>query len=836
MRTGEGRAPTRPLHLMRTKSPGSNRHNYFGDGMRKKVTRLFHAIAALLCLGGILGAGSAGAQGQPSWSDIDRIPEPADRIAIAAGPEGGRVIAVCDGPCGAQPQVTAIQRQSGKSWQRYAIPEFDLNAWAQNGKRVVLAGPRTAGENALLQIDFGVGGAGWTALPPIAARAESLAIDGADLVLATRTPAGLQVTRQHADGTIEALGPAPDADKPVLAVAPYLETPTIHLFDAATARAWRFDAAKRSWSSLDTGGRRVLQAVPFAPWWIATRTEQGVSFFNSVTATWRDSTPMPGRAIALIGGGAQAPDVVLATERGAEVIRERFASEGRSVSWIDFAIIVAYPLGLIAIGLYFKHRSRTGDEYFRGGQRLPGWAAGVALIGAKMSPISFISVPGATFAGNWTRLPFHMAQLFIVPIATRWIIPIMYRLNITSVYQYLELRFGLTIRVASAVLYLLQMIAMIGLYIFLPGLVVSATMGVDIYATILVIGVIATFYAVIGGLEAIAWVEVGEVATLFFGALLGLFVAALAIPGTPLNVVGDWLREGKTTLFLPSLSLTQMSALVFLLYLPAQAAQYMSNQGIVLRYMSTPSLREAKRSAWTSLLIGLPVIFAFYLLGSVFYSRYASAPDTLPMAVSQSDELFPIFIAFELPTGLVGAVIGVIFGSAMSTFSSAIHTVSSVVTTDLYARFHPNASADRIGAVGRIVTTALGIIGTINAVIVATLPAQALIDRMYEIISFVIGLVSGIFVLGMLVPRAHGRGVLLGIVFALAVQWYLKVATDLHFFVFSFTGLALTVGMGWIFSELIRPADRRSLEGLTFFTLTPKPRTAEADLDDPGRH
>lgn len=763
------------------------------------------------------------------WRPAIVIPVPAAEVAAMGGSAEGIIVARCSGRCGAGRGAASLE--FWRDNKRIAVERVQLQviASASTLDTLYLVTVDSGTRPRLLAVRYGDGHMVISELPRLPAIASpTLGIDGKDLVAAGANRRGVTTAVRLKAGrkAWSSVGPAlADIGKPVVGVGKHLERSALYIFDAAEAtKGYRLDSTRGTWVRLSPAPMPIVRTVTALPWTIVALGEERVAFLNTVTGRWQARTlPKGATGIAILPAAKGLPAVAVADQRGVQILHATVPTDERALHAVDLVVVAAYPLSLIAIGIVFARRTRTGNDYFRGGQRLPGWAAGFSLLGAKISAISFISVPGTSFVGNWTRFPFQVAQIFIVPLATRYIIPLMYRLNITSVYEYLEMRFDVVIRTVCAVLYVLQSLSMVGLYIFLPALIVSTTMNVDLFASIIVIGLVATFYASLGGLEAIAWVEVGEVVTIFLGAVISLVFATAATPASPTSVLGSWVAQGKTTLFLPSMSLTDISVLVLLLYLPAQAAQYMSSQGIVMRYMSTPNLAAARRSAWTSLLIGLPVIGIFYALGTVFFSYYQANPAALPLGLGEQDELFPWFIALELPTGLVGLLIGAIFGSAMSTFSGTIHSVSTVVTTDLYARFRPGLDGRSIARAGRITTASLGILGTGMALIVATLPAQALFDRMYEIISFIIGLVSGLFVLGMLVPRAHSRGVLIGVALALVGQVLFKTYTDLQYFVFSFTGLVMTVGLGWLASVILPPKEQRDLTGLTFATARREP-------------
>ena len=126
-----------------------------------------------------------------------------------------------------------------------------------------------------------------------------------------------------------------------------------------------------------------------------------------------------------------------------------------NLHWLDIGTLSAYLAGMIAMGVYFSRKNTSTEEYFVGGRSFAGWVVGFSLVGTSISSITFLAFPADAFKTAWLRfLPNLMLPVGII-IASRIYLPFFRRGKITSAYQYLEGRFGPSIRVYGAVAFII---------------------------------------------------------------------------------------------------------------------------------------------------------------------------------------------------------------------------------------------------------------------------------------------------------------------------------------------------------------------------------------------
>ncbi|EEC0482388.1 hypothetical protein AH382_002361 [Salmonella enterica subsp. enterica] len=107
---------------------------------------------------------------------------------------------------------------------------------------------------------------------------------------------------------------------------------------------------------------------------------------------------------------------------------------------VNYLVLFGYLLAMMLVGVYFSRRQKTADDYFRGGGRVPGWAAGVSVFATTLSSITFMSIPAKAFTSDWTFIIGQYLAIAILPLVFYFYIPFFRKLKVTSAYEYLEAR------------------------------------------------------------------------------------------------------------------------------------------------------------------------------------------------------------------------------------------------------------------------------------------------------------------------------------------------------------------------------------------------------------
>jgi len=471
--------------------------------------------------------------------------------------------------------------------------------------------------------------------------------------------------------------------------------------------------------------------------------------------------------------------------------------------------------------VYFSRREKTTDDFFKAGGRVPWWAAGLSIYGTQLSAITFMAIPAKTFATDWRYFMQNMAILMMAPLIIFLVLPFFRRLNVTTAYEYLEKRFNVGARLFGSVLFMLLHLGRIGIILFLPSIALSVVTGIDVRVCIVVMAVLSILYTVLGGIEAVIWTDVLQVVVLLGGAWVSLVLMMTHLPGGLGGMIDVAAEAGKFHTFDFRFDLREPTFWVVVLGgLAANFISYGSDQTVIQRYLTTRDERAAGRGIWTNGILCVPGSVLFFGLGTALYVFFKTRPEQLSPSIERPDAIFPWYIVTQLPAGVAGLLIAALFAAAMSSLDSSMNSVATAVTTDFYRRFRPLATDRACLALARWVTVLVGLAGMGFALVMTGWDIKSLWDQFLKLIGLVGGCLGGLFLLGIFTRRAHGPGAVVGLVVGACVQFvlYWFVGDRVIFLLYSFTGLAACVGVGYL-ASLILPARRKPLAGLTLYTL-----------------
>ncbi len=540
--------------------------------------------------------------------------------------------------------------------------------------------------------------------------------------------------------------------------------------------------------------------------WVKAGTLPGGSQVTTSAVKWGDSFVIP--------SGEVRPGV-----RTAKVLKADTVSRAR-FGWINYSILGGYLVALVIMGFYFSKREKTTDDFFKAGGRVPWWAAGLSIFGTQLSAITFMAIPAKSYATDWRHFMWNMAIIMIAPLVIYVFLPFFRRLNITTAYEYLEKRFNLAARLISSVMYIMFQFGRMGIVLFLPSIALSVVTGMDVNLCILLMGVLSITYTVLGGIEAVVWTDVLQVIVLLGGAVLCWIIIGFSIDGGLVGLIETANAYGKWRTFDFRFDLTTASFWVILLGgISGSLISYGSDQTVIQRYLTTKDERSAARGIWANAILCIPASVLFFGMGTALFVFYKAHPSLLNPTLGNADAIFPFYIVTQLPKGIGGLLIAGVFAASMSSLDSSMNSVATAVTTDFYRRFRGEADDRRCLRLARWITVVVGTIGTGIALMMAGWGIKSLWDQYNTVIGFFAGGLLGLFLLGIFSRRAHGVGAVVGLLASGVVQFTVKYYTPIHFMLYTFTGMASCVVIGYIVS-LVVPAKRKSLDGLTLSTLS----------------
>jgi len=486
----------------------------------------------------------------------------------------------------------------------------------------------------------------------------------------------------------------------------------------------------------------------------------------------------------------------------------------------DYGILAVYLASLVAMGVYFSRREKSTGDFFLGGHRIPWWAAGVSIFGTQLSAITFMAIPAKAFHTDWIYFLGNMTIVAVAPIVVFLYLPFFRQLEITSAYEYLEKRFNLSTRLLGSGMFILFQLGRMGIVLYLPALALSTVTGINVYCCILIMGTLATLYTVLGGIEAVIWTDVLQVFVLLGGALLSLIIMAGAVDGGFAAIFSEGLAAGKlktVDLDWSVTSITTTALWVVLLGKPFESLiSYTSDQTVVQRYLTTADQKSAAKGIWTNAILCIPASIIFFGAGTALWAYYRLHPEMLN-PTGRIDDVFPWFIAQQLPTGVAGLVIAGLFAAAMSSLDSSMNSMATAATTDFYRRFRPKVSDPRCLKLARRLTVVFGVIGTGFACYMAYLNSTSMWDQYSKVIGLFGGGLAGLFAAGIFSRRTTGPGAIVGFVGSAALLYLIKSRTQVHFFLYPTIGVCGCFAIGYLASLLI-PLGRKDVQGLTIFS------------------
>ena len=553
-------------------------------------------------------------------------------------------------------------------------------------------------------------------------------------------------------------------------------------------------------------GRQDSLYLRHEPEWYRFRKD--VLTYHTITDAWG---LLPGDSLLARAGACLTPEVggtgwsysggeLMPGVRSADVTHVEVTNE-KNFGWLNWTILALYLLAMLGMGFYFMRKESGADDFFKGGGRIPWWAAGISIYATMLSAITYMTIPAKAYTTDWTYYPMLWMILLISFPVIKYYLPYFRKLNVTSAYEVLEQRFNLATRLLASFLFCVFMIVRMAMVLYLPSLALTAVTGIDIYLCIVLMGLITIIYCTMGGVEAVIWGDVVQGLILVGGAIFAVVYLAVNTEGGVMGCIDIALENDKLRLFDWSNSWSQATWWVIIIGgLANNLISYTSDQTVIQRFMTTPDEKSAGRGILVNGLMSVFVSVAFYMIGTGLYTFYKTHPTELDVTMGQSDAIFPFFMMSQMPAGVAGALIAAIFAATMSTISSNINSVSTAFSIDFWKRFRPSTTDHQLLGVARWSSMLSGLIGLVLALFMATWNVQSFLDFFNSALGLLTSGLGGLFFMAVFMKRVKGYAALIGFVAGEAVVFWMSECTDANLFLFGATGIVVSVVVAWILS------------------------------------
>jgi len=469
---------------------------------------------------------------------------------------------------------------------------------------------------------------------------------------------------------------------------------------------------------------------------------------------------------------------------------------------LNYAVLGGYLTVMIAIGLRFSGKQKTTEDYFLAGRSMPWLVVGMSMFASLTSAISYMGVPGTAFKENASYVVLGLCSILVAPILVVVFYPFYRHLNVTTSYEYVLERYGKLAHYSVSGLFLLARLGWLGTVIYAPALALSVVTDIPLWFAILMMGVLATTYTVLGGLSAVLWTDLMQYLILVGGAIWVAVHLSGAVPGGVTGIVQ--LAREKGHLISWELSWYELTIFgVCLSSLLQLMHDYGTDQVTVQRLMSVKTYGGMVRAIIFNAMSDLVMIGLLSFVGLGLFAYYSTFPEKLAAGTS-GDRVLPYFIMQALPNGVSGLLITAIFAAAMSSMDSGINSISTVVVCDFIRPLRKRVTAESLDVqLARLLTLAFGAFATAVAFFVAHI--EYILEASTTFISMFGGPILALFLLGMLTRRSNFYGWLLGTLVAVPATLWLNLYTEVHwinYFPFAF-GVCVLVGYpaSWLFVE-----------------------------------
>jgi len=489
---------------------------------------------------------------------------------------------------------------------------------------------------------------------------------------------------------------------------------------------------------------------------------------------------------------------------------------------IDWVIIALYAGLTLFLGWHFGRRQKSTSEYFMGSGHMSPVLIGVSLFASLLSTISYLSLPGEILGKGPVYLTNYLAYPLIYLIVGFVLIPVYMRTRVTSAYELLEAKLGVSVRLLGASMFLLLRLVWMSLLIYAAARAFTYIINVDeswIPLIVAAIGAISLTYAALGGLRAVVVTDMMQTILLYGGAVLVIAIVSIEMGGfgwMPTEWQSNWDTQPIFSLD-PGVRVTMVgTVLSILIWFVATSG---GDQVSIQRFMATGDAVAARKAIGLQLIVAMVVGITLGFAGFAMLGYFQANPELLPaefLLKDNADDVFPRFIAFHLPPVVSGLVVSGMLAAAMSSIDSGINSITAVVTTDFVDRFSKGPiSENRHVRLAKWIAVVVGVIVVLGSSAVTIVPGNitAVAGKTVNLLTVPI---FGLFFFALFVERASTKGVWIGCLSGTAVAAAVAFSgpltgaeTDpISFQWIGPAALVVNVVVGWVASLLLPDKER----------------------------
>ncbi|XP_048467975.1 sodium-coupled monocarboxylate transporter 1-like isoform X2 [Rhincodon typus] len=455
---------------------------------------------------------------------------------------------------------------------------------------------------------------------------------------------------------------------------------------------------------------------------------------------------------------------------------------GEFTVW-DYVVFVIMLLISVSIGVYHAIKARgqqSNSQFLLGDRQLRALPVAMSLTASFMSAVTVIGTPAEVYRFGAMFLIFCISYAIVTIISAEFFLPVFYRLNITSTYEYLNMRFNKLARYIGTIFYITQTVLYTGIVIYAPALALNQVTGFDLWGVLVATGLVCTFYCTLGGLKAVIWTDVIQMGVMISG-FLAVIIRGVVIQGSFERIWNISYHGGRLNFWdfdpNPLRRHTFWTIVVGGSFM--WTAIYGINQSQVQRYIACRNQFEAKLSLYLNM-VGLWITaFCAVFTGLTMYSIYHECDPLTEKKIKAPDQLLPYLvmdIMRDYP-GVPGLFVAAAYSGTLSTVSSSINALAAVTLEDIIKPYI-SLSEQKLSWVTKGLSLMFGVI-CIGMAALSSLMGSIL-QAALTIFGIVGGPLLGLFLLGMIMPCANSVGALSGLAISFLLTLWIGIGGQVY--------------------------------------------------------
>ncbi|VUD40921.1 Sodium/glucose cotransporter [Thalassocella blandensis] len=484
------------------------------------------------------------------------------------------------------------------------------------------------------------------------------------------------------------------------------------------------------------------------------------------------------------------------------------------ISVLDWLVIALYLFALIGFAFYLSRQQFNREDYYVGGRNIGRWPIAISILATQCSTNSILGAPAFvafTAGGGLVWLQYELAlPLAMLPLIF-FLVPLFRRLQLVSVYEYLERRFDVKTRVLMSGIFLFVRAFATAVTVYSIAIVIDLITGIGFFWSVVLLGLFTVVYDVMGGIRGVIYSDVIQMLILVVVLLLIMAYLLIDLGGfdammqqipeeriRPLDFSHHGIGDGHSFAFWP------MLLGGFFLYV----SYYGCDQSQVQRTLTAKSVQEGNSALIINGFLRFPLVALYCFVGiglAVYTIEHASLINTLPVSHGEPNYnlIVPAYMIERLPDGVVGLGLVALFAAAMSSLDSVLNALSATTMEDFVRRYRESKQRTPLGLtqelwLSRAITAVWGVITLTAAFYVGDI-APTVLEAINKIGSLINGPILAVFALGVFSRRCESVGAVAGLLMGFCSNVVLWIfAPEVSWLWWNVSGFAVAVFVGML--------------------------------------